>query len=238
MSTILDLLCEKLPDLSIGVLSADLMALEADLKQLQENKVRLLHFDIMDGHFVPQLTIGPSFVKAVRTTLLKDVHLMVTEPYASIPQYASAGADIITVHAESCVHVRACLQLIGTMKNANDPSRGIARGVALNPGTALCVLRPLLDEADIVTLVAINPGFPGQTLYPGTARRAQKVRELIAETGRRILLCIDGGVTKENINAVAAMKADLVVSGSAVFAGGAGDAVARNLEIMKNGLKR
>jgi ribulose-phosphate 3-epimerase len=235
MSAILDILSEKTPDLSVGVLSARLMALAEDLSLLSENGVRLAHFDIMDGHFVPQLTVGPSFVKAVKTRLLKDVHLMISEPYASIPHYAAAGADIITVHVESCVHARACLQLIGSQTNANDPSRGIARGIALNPGTALCCLRPLLEEADIVTLVAINPGFPGQALYPDTARRAEKVRRLIAETGRHILLCIDGGVTKENIDEVAAMGPDLVVSGSAVFEN---NAVAKNLEIMKNGLRR
>jgi ribulose-phosphate 3-epimerase len=235
MSSIIELLCEKTPDVSVGILSADLMALGAEVERLAENKVRLLHFDVMDGHFVPQLTVGPLFVKAVKTRMYKDVHLMVDDPCAAVPLYAAAGADIITVHAESSVHARACLQLIGNQKNANDPSRGIARGIALNPGTALCALRPLLDEADIVTLVAINPGFKGQTLYPDTAARAEKVRELIAGTGRRILLCIDGGVTKENIAAVAAMKPDIVVSGSAIFEN---DAVARNLEIMRNGLKR
>jgi ribulose-phosphate 3-epimerase len=235
MSAIMDLLCDDAPGLSVGVLSARLMALAEDLDVLAENGVRLAHFDIMDGHFVPQLTVGPSFVKAVKTRLFKDVHLMISEPYASIPQYAAAGADIITLHAESCVHARACLQFIGSQTNANDPSRGIARGIALNPGTALCCLRPLLEEADIVTLVAINPGFAGQKTCPDTARRAEKVRQLIAETGRRILLCIDGGVTKENIAEVAAMGPHIVVSGSAVFENGA---VAQNLEIMNNGLGR
>jgi ribulose-phosphate 3-epimerase len=220
--------------LSIGVLSADLMSLSSDIALLEQNGVELLHFDIMDGHFAPQLTVGPSFVKAVKTKMLKDVHLMIENPYESIQQYAAAGADIITVHAESCVHVSACLQLIGTQKNANAPTRTIKRGLAINPGTPLCVVKPLLDETDVITLVAINPGFPGQKLSPGTAIRAEKVHELLAEFGKNILLCIDGGVTKENIGEVAAMKPDIVVSGSAVFEK---RAVGDNLKIMTDALK-
>jgi ribulose-phosphate 3-epimerase len=220
--------------LSVGVLSADLMALAGDIALLEKNGVELLHFDVMDGHFAPQLTAGPPFVKAVKTKMLKDVHLMVENPFDSIKQYAAAGADIITVHIESCVHVRACLQLIGTLKNTNDPKRDIARGIAVNPGTALCAVKPLLAEADVVTLLGINPGFPGQTLYPDTADRAQKVRELIAETDREIFFCIDGGVTRENIGEVAAMKPDIVVSGSAVFEN---KAVAENLKLMMAALK-
>jgi ribulose-phosphate 3-epimerase len=220
--------------LSIGVLSADLMALAGDIALLEQNGVELLHFDVMDGHFVPQLTVGPAFIKAVKTKMLKDIHLMIENPFESIRQYAAAGADIISVHVESCVHVRACLQLIGTLKNINDPARDIARGVAVNPGTALCDVKPLLEEADVVTLLGINPGYPGQTLYADTAARAQKLRELIEETGREIFLCIDGGVTKENIGEVAAMKPDIVVSGSAVFEG---KAVKENLKFMTDILK-
>jgi ribulose-phosphate 3-epimerase len=231
--TIIDLLREKAPALSVGAISADLMALGADIALLEQNNAGLIHFDIMDGHFVPQLTVGPAFVKAIKTRMLKDVHLMIEDPYDIIPQYAAAGADIITVHAESCVHARACLQLIGIQKNANDPLRGIARGLAVNPGTSLCVVKPLLEETDVVTLVAINPGFPGQKLYPDTAARARKVRELVAETGRNILLCIDGGVTRENICEVAAMSPDIAVSGSAVFEK---KAIGRNLEIMNKAL--
>ena len=220
--------------LSIGVLSADLMALAGDIALLERNGVELLHFDVMDGHFVPQLTVGPAFIKAVKTKMLKDVHLMIENPFESIRQYAAAGADIISVHVESCVHVRACLQLIGTLKNINDPQRDIARGIAVNPGTALCDVKPLLEEADVVTLLGINPGYPGQKLYADTAARAEKLKELIAETDREIFLCIDGGVTKENIGEVAAMRPDIVVSGSAVFEN---KAIAENLKILMDALK-
>ncbi len=220
--------------LSVGVLSADLMSLAGDIDLLEQNGVEMLHFDVMDGHFVPQLTVGPSFVKAVKTKMLKDVHLMVEDPFDSIRQYAAAGADIITVHVESCVHVQACLQFIATLENANDPQRGIAAGVAVNPGTALCNVRPLLKDADVVTLLGINPGFAGQTLYSDTADRSRKVRELIAETDREVFLSIDGGITKENISAVAAMDPDVVVSGSAVFEN---KRIKENLKVMMDAIK-
>ncbi|HUI92073.1 MAG TPA: ribulose-phosphate 3-epimerase [Chitinivibrionales bacterium] len=220
--------------LSIGVLSADLMSLADDIALLENSGAGMLHFDVMDGHFVPQLTVGPAFVKAVKTKMLKDVHLMVEDPFDSIKQYASAGADIISVHVESCVHVRACLQFIGTLKNINDAQRGIAAGVAVNPGTALCDVKPLLEDADVVTLLGINPGYPGQTLYPDTAARAAKLWELIEESGRDIFLCIDGGVTKENINEVAKMEPDIVVTGSAVFED---RNVAQNIRMMTDAIK-
>jgi ribulose-phosphate 3-epimerase len=209
------------------------MSLADDIALLEQNGVGMLHFDVMDGHFVPQLTVGSAFVKAVKTKMLKDVHLMIENPFDFIKQYASAGADIISVHVESCVHVRACLQFIGTFKNINDPQRGIAAGVAVNPGTALCDVKPLLEDADVVTLLGVNPGYPGQTLYPDTAARAEKLRELIEETERDIFLCIDGGVTKENIGEVAKMKPDIVVTGSAVFED---RAVAENLKMMTDAL--
>ena len=205
------------PALSVGATSANLMALGNDIAALEKCGASLLHFDIMDGHFAPQLTVGPSFVKGAATAMLKDVHLMIENPFAVLPQYAAAGADIISVHVESCDHVLACLQYIGGLANVRDASRGIARGIALNPGTSLSALEPLLYESDVITLVTVNPGFGGQKPSPGTAERARRVRTMIAESGRDILLCIDGGITKDNIEAVAAMKQDIVVSGSAVF---------------------
>jgi ribulose-phosphate 3-epimerase len=222
------------PTLSVGATSANLMALAGDIATLEACGATLLHFDSMDGHFAPQLTVGPAFVKSVQTAMLKDVHLMIENPFDVLPQYAAAGADIITVHVESCVHARACLQRIGGLPNVRDESRGIGRGIALNPGTPLSALEPLLDEADIVTLVAINPGFGGQTLYPDTARRAAQVRGMIMEAGRDILLCIDGGITKATIGAVAAMKPDIVVSGSAVFEK---NAIRTNFDAMTASLK-
>jgi ribulose-phosphate 3-epimerase len=219
----IDALVGKLtPALSAGVLAANLMHLADDLARLSACGVGLLHFDVMDGHAAPALTVGPSFVKAVRTSLLKDVHLIVDEPYAAIPDYVAAGADIITIHVEGCRHPRAALELIGRSQNVNDPERGILRGIAINPGTPVEALRPLIDETELAILVAVNPGFPGQKLAANTAARFAELKALIEESGRggTLLAGIDGGVVHENIEAIAELAPDYVVSGSALFAGG------------------
>jgi ribulose-phosphate 3-epimerase len=231
---IIDLLWNARPALSVGAISANIMSLSTEISLLEDNGVSLLHFDVMDGHFVPQLTVGPWFVKTVKTSMLKDVHLMVENPFDAIPLYVAAGADIITVHAESCLHVRAVLQRIGTQKNANDEARGIARGIAINPSTSLHALEPLLEETDIVTLVAINPGFGSQALYKDVLQRAKRVREMIAQTKKKILLCIDGGVTADSIVHVEKTRPDIVVSGSAVFEKGD---VVRNLNTLSRSLR-
>ena len=207
------------PTISVGILTADLMALGADLARLDGTGVALLHFDVMDGCFTPMMTFGPPLVKAVRTPLLKDVHLMIDEPLEKLGDYVAGGADVVTVHAESCTHIHRVLQRLGTMENANDPARGIVRGVALNPGTPIAVLEPLLDELDLVHLLAINPGWGGQKFLPATMGRIADVRRLLARAGRRILLGVDGGITRENVGTLAGSGVDLVVTGSAVFDG-------------------
>ncbi|OLC90960.1 MAG: hypothetical protein AUJ03_00090, partial [Deltaproteobacteria bacterium 13_1_40CM_3_71_4] len=178
-----------------------------------------LHFDVMDGCFTPMMTFGPPLVKAVRTPLLKDVHLMIDEPLEKLGDYVAGGADVVTVHAESCTHIHRVLQRLGTMENANDPARGIVRGVALNPGTPIAVLEPLLDELDLVHLLAINPGWGGQKFLPATMGRIADVRRLLVRAGRHILLGVDGGITRENVGTLAGSGVDLVVTGSAVFDG-------------------
>ena len=195
------------------------MALGADLARLDGTGVALLHFDVMDGCFTPMMTFGPPLVKAVRTPLLKDVHLMIDEPLEKLGDYVAGGADVVTVHAESCTHIHRVLQRLGTMENANDPARGIVRGVALNPGTPLAVLEPMLDELDLVHLLAINPGWGGQKFLPATMGRIADVRRLLVRAGRRILLGVDGGITRENVGTLAGSGVDLVVTGSAVFDG-------------------
>jgi ribulose-phosphate 3-epimerase len=207
------------PTISVGVLTADLLALGAELAAIEQAGVQVLHIDVMDGCFTPAMTVGPPFVKAIRTPLLKDVHLMIQEPLGKVGEYVAAGADIVTVHVESCVHVHRVLQHLGTLTNANDPARGIVRGVALNPGTPLAVLEPLLAEIDLVVLLAINPGWGGQSFLPSTVERAARVRDLAARAGRPLLLGLDGGVTRQNVGMVASIGADLVVTGSAVFDG-------------------
>jgi ribulose-phosphate 3-epimerase len=188
----------------------------------------------MDGRFCPQLTAGPFFVKGVKTSMLKDVHLLVDDPLPLIPEFAAAGADIITVHAETGRFVRRALQLIAEQKNANDAGRGILRGLALNPGTPLEAAVPLLDETDIVFLVAVEPGFPKQRFAPATPERSARLRNMFSGPAGRPLLGIDGGITKETIAAAGACGADIVVSGSAVFEGGR---IKENFEFMMRTIK-
>lgn len=221
------------PTLSVGLLSANLMALGAEVERLQDAGARLAHFDVMDGSYVPMLTVGPPFIKAVKTTMLKDVHLMVREPLASIGEYVAAGSDLITIHPDACTHPHRVLQALGSMKHAVHPDRTVARGVALNPGTPLDVLDPLLDHVESVTLVAINPGWAGQSFIPATHGRIEAVRAKIAASGRGILFAIDGGITRRNVGELAGLGVDVVVTGSAVFDGD----VKANLEGMTRALR-
>lgn len=214
-----DQLRQKAPLLSVGVISADMMSLCSDLGLLEEAGVELLHFDIMDGCFCPMMTVGTGFVKAVKTRMLKDVHLMIEEPLSKLEDYVAAGADMITVHVESCRHVHRVLQNLGEMTNANNAARGILRGVALNPGTQIETVLPLLDEVEMVFLLAVNPGWGGQKFIASTERRLKQLNEIIAAGNREILTGIDGGITQANIAEVARMGADIIVTGSAVFKG-------------------
>jgi len=207
------------PVLSVGLIAADLMALGADVARLQDAGARLAHFDVMDGSYVPMLTVGPPFIKAVKTTMMKDVHLMVREPLASVGDYVAAGADLITIHADACVHPHRVLQVLGSTTHRDHADRTIARGVALNPGTPVDVLDPFLDEIEMVMLVAINPGWGGQAFIPATFGRIEAVRQKIASSGREILIAVDGGITRRNVGQLAGRGADIVVTGSAVFDG-------------------
>jgi len=218
-SSALARLASVAPTLSVGILTADLMALGADLARLEGTGVGLLHVDVMDGCFTPMMTVGPPLVKALRTPLLNDVHLMIRDPLEKLDDYVAAGADVVTVHAESCTHIHRVLQRLGTMQNANEPGRGIVRGLALNPGTPLETLPPLLDEVDLVLLLAINPGWGGQKFLPATMGRIASARRLLDGAGRRILLAVDGGITRENVGRLAGTGVDVVVTGSAVFDG-------------------
>ena len=208
------------PALSAGVLSANMMNLTDDIARLASCGVGLLHFDVMDGHAAPALTVGPPFIKAIKTSMLKDVHLIVEEPFSSIPDYVAAGADIITMHVEGCRHPRAALELIGKSVNVNDAQRGILRGIAINPGTPVSMVEPLLDLVDLVVLVAVNPGFSGQKFAPNTPERFSALKKLVAESGREILCGIDGGIVFDNIEQIARLGPAYVVSGSALFSGG------------------
>jgi ribulose-phosphate 3-epimerase len=207
------------PVLSVGILTADLGHLAEELALLEAGGARLVHVDVMDGVFCPMMTLGPPSVKAMRTTLLKDVHLMVDDPLPKVEWFVAAGADMITFHVEGAAQPHRVLHVLRQATNANDASRGIARGVALNPSSPLELLEPLLDEVDYVLILAIDPGWGGQRFLDGTARRLERAQELIGRSGRPIVLGVDGGVTRDNIGTVASLGADVIVTGSAVFDG-------------------
>jgi ribulose-phosphate 3-epimerase len=207
------------PHLSIGLLSADLLQLGAELSMLERAGATLVHTDVMDGVFCPQLTVGVPFVRAQRTALLKDVHLMIDEPLDKVGWFVAAGADLITFHPEATRHPHRVLQALRAATNLNDPERGVVRGIAVDPGTPLEVVNPLLDECEYVLVLAVNPGWGGQGFIRAAAERLVAVRELVAKTGRDILVGIDGGVTKANLPSLLDLRPDIVVTGSAVFDG-------------------
>jgi ribulose-phosphate 3-epimerase len=218
-SPALKALKEISPTISVGILTANLLSLGSEAALLEQTDVKLMHFDVMDGCFIPMTTVGPPLIKAVKTPLFKDVHLMIQDPLEKIKDYVAAGADIITVHVEACPHVHRVFQAMGGMTNANDPERGLIRGVAINPGTPVTDIVPLLDEIEMITLLAINPGWGGQKFIESTRYRLLEVAEIIADSGKEILLAVDGGITRANIDDVAGMGTDIIVTGSAVYDG-------------------
>ncbi len=223
----LELLRAAAPTVSVGIITANLLSLGSEISLLERTGVKLAHVDVMDGCFCPMMTVGPPFIRAIKTSLLKDVHLMIEEPLEKLGDYVAAGADIVTIHVEDCSHVHRVLQKLATLTNVNDAERGVVRGVALNPGTPLEALEPLLDEVEYILLLAVNPGWGGQKYIPATTERIARVRRMIAGSGRNIILGADGGITRENIAEVSATGVDLIVTGSAVFDGKAPEANAR-----------
>ncbi len=194
-----------------SILSADFSRLAEEVRAVEEAGADWIHIDVMDGHFVPNLTIGPLVVASLRkvTKLPFDVHLMIEQPDNFLEAFAKAGADIITVHAEACVHLHRTLQTIKQL--------GKKAGVALNPATPLCFLEPVLEDVDLVLIMSVNPGFGGQKLIPSALDRIRQVRKWIEERGLTIDLEVDGGINADTIAKVAAAGANVFVAGSAVF---------------------
>ena len=166
------------------MVTANLLSLGTEIELLERTGAKLAHFDVMDGCFCPMMTVGPPFIKAIKTSLLKDVHLMIEEPLEKVAEYVAVGADIVTIHVEACSNAHRVLQKLGTLTNANDAERGIVRGVALNPGTPLEALDPLLDEIEYISLLAVNPGWGGQKYIPSTNARIARVQRMIADSGK------------------------------------------------------
>ncbi|PIR23785.1 MAG: ribulose-phosphate 3-epimerase [Deltaproteobacteria bacterium CG11_big_fil_rev_8_21_14_0_20_45_16] len=195
--------------ISPSLLSADFANLESEMAQLDPSLVDYLHLDVMDGHFVPNITIGPDVVKAIasRTNIPLDVHLMIENPERYIKQFADAGAHIITVHAEAATHLQRCLQQIREF--------GCKAGVSLNPATPLEALHYVLEDSDLILLMTVNPGFGGQKFIP---QMLQKIKDCVALIeNRNIELEVDGGVKVSNIKSLYEAGARVFVSGSEIF---------------------
>lgn len=217
------------PRASIGILTADLGHLQRELSVLESAGAGIVHVDVMDGVFCPAITVGPPFVRAMRTRLLKDVHLMVRDPYAHVDAVVAAGADMVTVHVESGTTVRRALHALRQATNANDPARGIVRAIGICPGTPIEAIEPFLDDVEMILVLAVDPGWSGQGFAPSTERRLARARAMIDETDRPIRLGVDGAVTKLNAAWVAGLGVDVVVTGSAVFDGTGAAANARTM---------
>ncbi len=192
-----------------SILSADFANLESEVSQLDPSLADLLHVDVMDGRFVPNITIGPVVVSALKkvTSIPLDVHLMIVEPEKYIDAFAKAGASILTVHAEACPHLQRTLTWIRQL--------GLKAGVSLNPSTSLSALEHLLPDVDLILLMTVNPGFGGQRFIPQMKDKIKACRKMIE--GYPIELEVDGGIKLDNIDEMARLGASIFVSGSAIF---------------------
>jgi len=202
--------------LSPSILDADFGRLAEQVREAEAAGADYLHVDVMDGQFVPNISLGPAVVAAIRraTTLPLDLHLMIDEPRRFLPQFVEAGASIMTVHAEAVRHLHATVAAIQTA--------GVRAGVALNPATPLAAVEEIVDRLDLLLVMTVNPGFGGQELIPETLDKIARARALLDARGARAELEVDGGIKTENVAEVVRRGAQVIVAGSAIFVGGGG----------------
>ena len=194
-----------------SILSADFAHLADEIRDVEQGGADYIHVDVMDGHFVPNMTIGPLIVEAIRpvTKLPLDVHLMIEQPDRYIPAFAKAGADYLSVHVEACPHLHRTIHLI--------KEHGVKAGVVLNPHTPVEMIQHIIDDVDLVLLMTVNPGFGGQKFIPSVLPKIRQVAQLVKERGRFVEIEVDGGINAETARLCIEAGANVLVAGSAIY---------------------
>lgn len=214
--------------LAPSMLSADFKYLAADIQKIEENGAEYLHYDVMDGVFVPSISFGMPVLKSIRscTNQVVDAHLMITEPIRYVEEFAKAGADLITVHLEACEDVDATLDAIR--------AQGVKVGLSIKPKTEVEALRPYLEKLDMILIMSVEPGFGGQKFIPESLDKIRETRQMVKEAGLNIDIQVDGGIYQSNVGEVLEAGANIIVSGSGVFKGDAAANTREFMEILKN----